>query len=80
VAAIEDDLIDRTRRLGMTQQTAEAVTYGVSADEARRFGLPCGGTIQLVVEPLSKASGMRAPPARDRGRPSRRAAAGPRDR
>jgi xanthine dehydrogenase accessory factor len=57
---IEDDLIDRTRRLGMTQTTAEAVTYGVSADEARRFGLPCGGTIQLVAEPLSKASGIRA--------------------
>jgi xanthine dehydrogenase accessory factor len=57
---IEDDLIDRTRRLGMNQATAEAVTYGVSADEARRFGLPCGGTIQLVVEPLTKASGMRA--------------------
>ncbi len=57
---IEDDLIDRTRRLGMTQTVAEAVTYGVSADEARRFGLPCGGTIQLVVEPLTRASGMRA--------------------
>ena len=57
---IEDDIIDRTRRLGMTQTVAEAVTYGVSADEARRFGLPCGGTIQLVVEPLTKASGMRA--------------------
>ena len=57
---IEDDLIDRTRRLGMNQTAAEAVTYGVSADEARRFGLPCGGTIQLVVEPLGKASGMRA--------------------
>ena len=57
---IEDDLIDRTRRLGMHQTTAEAVTYGVSADEARRFGLPCGGTIQLVAEPLAKTSGMRA--------------------
>jgi len=57
---IEDDLIDRTRRLGMHQTTAEAVTYGVSADEARRFGLPCGGTIQLVAEPLTKTSGMRA--------------------
>ncbi len=57
---IEDDLIDRTRRLGMTQTRAEAVTYGVSADEARRFGLPCGGTIQLVVEPLHRDSGMRA--------------------
>lgn len=57
---IEDDIVDRTRRLGMTQAAVETVTYGVSADEARRFGLPCGGTIQLVAEPLSKASGMRA--------------------
>ena len=38
----------------MNQTAAESVTYGVSADEARRFGLPCGGTIQLVVEPLTK--------------------------
>jgi xanthine dehydrogenase accessory factor len=56
---IEDDLIDRTRRLGMTQTRCEVVTYGVSADEARRFGLPCGGTIQLVVEPLTRESGIR---------------------
>src|SRR5260221_9585034 len=57
---IEDDIVDRTRRLGMTQTQVEAVTNGVSADEARRFGLPCGGTIQLVLEPLTRDSGMRA--------------------
>ena len=57
---IEDDLIDRTHRLGMTQKQVEVVTYGVSADEARRFGLPCGGTLQLVAEPLTRESGMRA--------------------
>ena len=57
---IEDDIVDRTRRLGMTQTQCAAVTYGVSADEARRFGLPCGGTIQLVLEPLHKESGIRA--------------------
>jgi len=57
---IEDDIIDRTRRLGMTQTACEAVPYGVSADEARRFGLPCGGTIQLVLEPLTRDSGIRA--------------------
>jgi len=56
---IEDDILDRTRRLGMTQTRCEAVTYGVSADEARRFGLPCGGTIQLVLEPLTRDSGIR---------------------
>ena len=44
----------------MTATHCEAVTYGVSADEARRFGLPCGGTIQLVLEPLTAESGIRA--------------------
>jgi len=57
---IEDDIIDRIRRDGMTSTKCEVVTYGVSADEARRFGLPCGGTIQLVLEPLSRESGILA--------------------
>lgn len=26
------------------------VKYGVSADEAHRFGLPCGGTLELLIE------------------------------
>ncbi len=57
---IEDDIVDRTRREGQKATRCEVVTYGVSADEARRFGLPCGGTIQLVLEPLTRESGMRA--------------------
>jgi xanthine dehydrogenase accessory factor len=57
---IEDDIIDRVRRDGLTATQCEAVTYGVSADEARRFGLPCGGTIQLVIEPLTRESGILA--------------------
>jgi len=57
---IEDDIIDRVRRDGLTATQCEAVTYGVSADEARRFGLPCGGTLQLVIEPLTRESGILA--------------------
>jgi xanthine dehydrogenase accessory factor len=57
---IEDDIVDRMRQLDTRQTRCETVTYGVSADEARRFGLPCGGTIQLVVEPLRRDSGIRA--------------------
>src|SRR5512141_2269563 len=53
---IEDDLVDRIRRNGLTTTACEVVTYGVSADEARRFGLPCGGTIELALEPLSARS------------------------
>jgi len=57
---IEDDIVGRVRHDGMTATKCEAVTYGVSADEARRFGLPCGGTIQLVLEPLTRNSGIHA--------------------
>lgn len=53
---IEDDMIDRARREGLDRARPAIVTYGVSADEARRFGLPCGGTIELAIEPLSTDS------------------------
>ena len=55
---IEDDLIAAVRAHGITRTKPEVVTYGISADEAHRFGLPCGGTIQLVVEPLGPHSRM----------------------
>jgi xanthine dehydrogenase accessory factor len=62
---IEDDLIYRYSRAhgavqgssvpaGITHEipdgAPERVKYGVSADEAHRFGLPCGGTLELVLE------------------------------
>ncbi|MBV8627142.1 MAG: XdhC family protein [Paraburkholderia sp.] len=55
---IEDDLIDRVRQRGIEQTVPEAVKYGITAEEAHRFGLPCGGTIQLVLEPLTNDSGI----------------------
>lgn len=53
---IEDDLIERVRNEGIAQGAPDIVTYGISADDAHRFGLPCGGTIQLAIEPLSGKS------------------------
>jgi xanthine dehydrogenase accessory factor len=55
---IEDDLIAAVREQGIVRTAPEVITYGISADEAHRFGLPCGGTIQLVVEPLGPHSRM----------------------
>ncbi len=55
---IEDDLIERVRSEGITRSLPEIVSYGISADEAHRFGLPCGGTIELAIEPLSAASAV----------------------
>lgn len=49
---IEDDLIRQVRKHGIPDKPS-IISYGVKADEARRFGLPCGGTMRLVQEPLN---------------------------
>ena len=48
---VEDDLIDRVRT-GERVGKPALVTYGVTKEEAARFGLPCGGNLRLVQEPL----------------------------
>jgi len=48
---VEDDLIRRVKAGELSGDAPELVRYGVVPDEARRFGLPCGGTLELVVEP-----------------------------
>lgn len=53
---IEDDLIESARRDGAISSFPVIVTYGITADQAHRFGLPCGGTIQLAIEPLGAGS------------------------
>ena len=48
---IEDSLIDRIREQGAPLK-AEWVQYGVTREQAQHFGLPCGGILELVLEPL----------------------------
>ena len=48
---VEDDLIDRVRQ-GERVGKPSLITYGVTKEEAARFGLPCGGNLRLVQEPL----------------------------
>jgi xanthine dehydrogenase accessory factor len=55
---IEDDLIYRHTQAYAGKEAGHAipsgppsfVKYGVTADEAHRFGLPCGGTLELLLE------------------------------
>jgi len=55
---IEDDMIDRVKNGELVQDKPATTRYGVSAEEAKRFGLPCGGTLELVLEPLTKDSAL----------------------
>lgn len=54
---IEDDLIFRFGKPGALAADGGGpatpptfLKYGITADEAHRFGLPCGGTLELVLE------------------------------
>ena len=49
---IEDDLIDKARGGVLASGVPQVVRYGIDADAAHRFGLPCGGLIELVLEPV----------------------------
>jgi xanthine dehydrogenase accessory factor len=53
---IEDDLI--LRRAEYQGRKPQLAVYGVSGDEARRFGLPCGGTLEVVIESEIDSSGL----------------------
>ena len=48
---IEDDLIARMAAGEFRGARPIVQRYGVTQDEARRFGLPCGGVVELVIEP-----------------------------
>ena len=48
---IETDLIDRLLAGDFAGSAPFVLSYGVTQDEARRYGLPCGGKMELVVEP-----------------------------
>jgi xanthine dehydrogenase accessory factor len=46
---IEDDLV--ARREEYSGRKPAFAAYGVTAEEARRFGLPCGGELEVIIEP-----------------------------
>jgi xanthine dehydrogenase accessory factor len=65
---IEDDLIYRHTQAYSGKEPGHQipsgppafVKYGVTADEAHRFGLPCGGTLELLLEYDPDAASLQA--------------------
>ena len=49
---IEDDLVLRAKRGELPNDRGVLLTFGVTREEAKRFRLPCGGVIRVVVEPV----------------------------
>ncbi|MDE1942500.1 MAG: XdhC family protein [Betaproteobacteria bacterium] len=54
---IEDDLLEQVRT--RTISLPEKISYGISTEQASRFGLPCGGELELILEPLHAQSAVK---------------------
>jgi len=56
---IEDDLADKARN-NLLPAKPSVMEYGISRDEAQRFRIPCGGRLQIFVEPLNSPDQLQA--------------------
>ena len=52
---IEEDLVLRAINSEFSLDRCEIVSYGITREEAQRFGLPCGGALRLIIEPVRNA-------------------------
>jgi xanthine dehydrogenase accessory factor len=49
---VEEDLIDRLTGGESPDPLPQLLEYGVSAEENERLGLPCGGKLEVLLEPM----------------------------
>ncbi len=50
---VEEDLLEKLVAGELANQSPQFFRYGESDEDAEKFGLPCGGHLDIVVEPLS---------------------------
>jgi len=49
---IEDDLLENLQNGDLAKSTPEVLVYGKTQEDSDRFGLPCGGQLHVVIEPM----------------------------
>jgi len=49
---VEDDLRESIVKAELANDKPERIKYGVAVEDVLRLGLPCGGQLELIVEPL----------------------------
>lgn len=52
---VEEDLIQRYLTTQLSDHYPTLINYGVDRQQASRFGLPCGGRLELIIEQLESA-------------------------
>lgn len=56
---VEYDLVERIRNRTGAPGLPEVIMYGVTKEEAQRNRIPCGGTLQIIVEPIRDVQSLR---------------------
>lgn len=56
---IEDELMARVREGGLHDARPQVIEYGGTVAESRRWGLPCGGRVTVVLERLENPDSLR---------------------
>lgn len=54
---VEDDLVDKAIH-GQLPDHVTLMHYGVDQAEAQKFGIPCGGRLTIMIEPLSDPASL----------------------
>jgi xanthine dehydrogenase accessory factor len=57
---VEEDLLTRFRTGELSITHPILINYGVKTGDAARFGLPCGGRLELLIEPLEHETQIQA--------------------
>ncbi len=57
---VEDDLLDKLTDGRLAQHRPQFFRYGETAEEAEQLGLPCGGHLDIVIEPLPATADRQA--------------------
>ena len=56
---VEDDLLEKLMAGELARERAQFFQYGITPEETERLGLPCGGHLDIVVEPLEPTARYR---------------------
>jgi xanthine dehydrogenase accessory factor len=57
---IEEDLLEKLQRGELAKDKPEVLVYGGTQEESDRFGLPCGGQLQIVIEPQADKTNLKS--------------------
>lgn len=57
---VEDDLLDKLTSGQLAKDHPQFFKYGITAEETERLGLPCGGQLDIIVEPSQPTAAARA--------------------